>query len=163
MNHLYIDNFIFLQNMESITTAGSDQRGGEVNEDVRQDGSIQIEAEGQEQGCENGINLGETEELEGGMVNAWPDNDNEFLPFIEEENMCLDLDSDHEWDEECKSEEVIEEQSKSNESNIESDKYMYVDLDDDNDWPGVIIWDEKNEGIEVQIKKEPIDDFKELD
>ena len=156
--------------MESFTTAGSDQIGVEVNEEVRQDGSIQIEAGGQEQGFQDGINQGETEELEGVMINAWSDNDSDFLPFIEQEKMCLNLDSDHEWDEdndtkkeECKSEEVIEEQSKNNESNIESDEYMDVDLDDDDDWPGVIFGDEQNEGIEVQIKEEPIDDFEELD
>ena len=50
--------------MESFTTAGSDQIGVEVNEEVRQDGSIQIEAGGQEQGFQDGINQGETEELE---------------------------------------------------------------------------------------------------
>ena len=74
-----------------------------MNEDVIQDGD--------EEGCENGMNMGEDEDPEGCIINEWTENDNDFLPFIEQENICLNLDSDQEWDldEDCKDKDMKEE------------------------------------------------------
>ena len=150
--------------MESITTAGSDNRGGEVNEDVIQDG--------EEEGYENGMNMGENEDPEGCIINEWTENDNDFLPFIEQENICLNLDSDEEWDldEDCKDKDMKEESFEGPEmsfdeefqENIEymekaeiNDKVEHVKdpLVEDNLGQPIVLVMVKDEFMEEKVKK----------